>query len=242
MELFPAIDLIGGCAVRLVKGDYAQKTVYSENPAEVAKSFAAAGAKYLHVVDLEGAKDGGTPNLETIKNIVEQGGLLVEVGGGIRSEEVIKKYLDAGVFRVILGTAAVQNPAFLEEMVQKYGEKIAVGVDIKDGMVAIKGWTEVSQESCFDFCEKLQKIGVKTIICTDISKDGLLSGTNLELYKELSDKFSVDIVASGGVTTLNDVKKLADMGMYGAILGKALYTGNIDLKSAVELVKGGETA
>ena len=242
MELFPAIDLIGGCAVRLVKGDYAQKTVYSENPAEVAKSFAAAGAKYLHVVDLEGAKDGGTPNLETIRNIVEQGGLLVEVGGGIRSEEVIKKYLDAGVFRVILGTAAVQNPSFLEEMVQKYGEKIAVGVDIKDGMVAIKGWTEVSQESCFDFCEKLQKIGVKTIICTDISKDGLLSGTNLELYKELSEKFSVDIVASGGVTTLDDVKKLADMGMYGAILGKALYTGNIDLKAAVELVKGGETA
>ena len=239
MELFPAIDLIGGCAVRLVKGDYAQKTVYSDNPAEVAKSFAAAGVKYLHVVDLEGAKDGGTPNLETIQNIVEKGGLLVEVGGGIRSEEVIKKYLDAGVFRVILGTAAVQNPAFLEEMVQKYGEKIAVGVDIKDGMVAIKGWTEVSAESCFDFCEKLQKIGVKTIICTDISKDGLLSGTNLELYKELSEKFSVDIVASGGVTTLDDVKKLADMGMYGAILGKALYTGNIDLKAAVELTKGG---
>ncbi len=240
MELFPAIDLIGGCAVRLVKGDYAQKTVYSDNPAEVAKSFAAAGAKYLHVVDLEGAKDGGTPNLETIQNIVENGGLLVEVGGGIRSEEVIQKYLDAGVFRVILGTAAVQNPAFLEEMVQKYGEKIAVGVDIKDGMVAIKGWTEVSAESCFDFCEKLQKIGVKTIICTDISKDGLLSGTNLELYKELSEKFSVDIVASGGVTTLDDVKKLADMGMYGAILGKALYTGNIDLKAAVELTKGGK--
>ena len=239
MELFPAIDLIGGCAVRLVKGDYAQKTVYSDNPAEVAKSFAAAGAKCLHVVDLEGAKDGGTPNLETIQNIVENGGLLVEVGGGIRSEEVIKKYLDAGVFRVILGTAAVQDPAFLEEMVQKYGEKIAVGVDIKDGMVAIKGWTEVSAESCFDFCEKLQKIGVKTIICTDISKDGLLSGTNLELYKKLSEKFSVDIVASGGVTTLDDVKKLADMGMYGAILGKALYTGNIDLKAAVELTKGG---
>ncbi len=239
MELFPAIDLIGGCAVRLVKGDYAQKTVYSENPGEGARSFAAAGAKYLHVVDLEGAKDGGTPNLETIRNIVETGGLLVEVGGGIRSEEVIQKYLDAGVFRVILGTAAVQNPAFLEEMVQKYGEKIAVGVDIKDGMVAIKGWTEVSSESCFDFCEKLQKIDVKTIICTDISKDGLLSGTNLELYKELSEKFSVDIVASGGVTTLDDVKKLADMGLYGAILGKTLYTGNIDLKDAVELTKEG---
>ncbi|MDO4530626.1 MAG: 1-(5-phosphoribosyl)-5-[(5-phosphoribosylamino)methylideneamino]imidazole-4-carboxamide isomerase [Bacillota bacterium] len=240
MELFPAIDLIGGCAVRLVKGDYAQKTVYSEDPASVAKSFAAAGAKYLHVVDLEGAKDGGTPNLETIRHIVETGGLLVEVGGGIRSEEVIRKYLDAGVFRVILGTAAVQNPAFLEEMVEKYGEKIAVGVDIKDGMVAIKGWTEVSQESCFAFCEKLQKIGVKTIICTDISKDGLLSGTNLELYQELSKAFSVDIVASGGVTTLEDVKKLADMGLYGAILGKALYTGNIDLQAAVALTKEGE--
>ena len=149
MELFPAIDLIDGCAVRLVKGDYAQKTIYSENPAAVARSFAAAGAKYLHVVDLEGAKDGGTPNLETIRTIVRESGLLVEVGGGIRSEEVIKTYLDAGVFRVILGTAAVQNPAFLEEMVRKYGEKIAVGVDIKDGRVAIKGWTEVSEESCF---------------------------------------------------------------------------------------------
>lgn len=240
MKLFPAIDLIGGCAVRLVKGDYAQKTIYSETPAEVARSFAAAGAEYLHVVDLEGAKDGGTPNLETIRNIVETGGLLVEVGGGIRSEEVIKTYLDAGVFRVILGTAAVQNPAFLEEMVQKYGEKIAVGVDIKDGMVAIKGWTEVSGESCFAFCEKLQKIGVKTIICTDISKDGLLSGTNLELYKELSETFSVDIVASGGVTTLEDVEKLANLGLYGAILGKALYTGNIDLKAAVALTKEGE--
>lgn len=239
MELFPAIDLIDGCAVRLVKGDYAQKTIYSENPAEVARSFAAAGAKYLHVVDLEGAKDGGTPNLETIRTIVETGGLLVEVGGGIRSEEVIRTYLDAGVFRVILGTAAVENPAFLEEMVQKYGEKIAVGVDIKDGMVAIKGWTEVSAESCFAFCEKLQKIGVKTIICTDISKDGLLSGTNLELYQKLSETFSVDIVASGGVTTLEDVEKLENLGLYGAILGKALYTGKIDLQAAVALTKEG---
>lgn len=237
MELFPAIDLIGGCAVRLVKGDYAQKTVYSAHPEEVARSFAAAGAKYLHVVDLEGAKDGGTPNLETIRRIVQTSGLLVEVGGGIRSEEVIRTYLEAGVCRVILGTAAVENPAFLEEMVRKYGEKIAVGVDIKDGMVAIKGWTEVSQESCFTFCQKLEQIGVKTIICTDISKDGLLSGTNLELYQQLSEKFSVDIVASGGVTTLEDIKKLADMGLYGAILGKALYTGNIDLKAAVELTK-----
>lgn len=239
MKLFPAIDLIDGCAVRLVKGDYAQKTVYSENPAEVARSFAAAGAEYLHVVDLEGAKNGGTPNLETVRKIVQTGGLRVEVGGGIRSEEVVQAYLEAGVYRVILGTAAVENPTFLEEMVRKYGEKIAVGADIKDGMVAIKGWTEVSAESCFAFCEKLEKVGVKTIICTDISKDGLLAGTNLELYQALSEKFSVDIVASGGVTTLEDVKKLAEMGLYGAILGKALYTGSIDLKAAMELTKEG---
>lgn len=235
MELFPAIDLIDGCAVRLVKGDYAQKTVYSDDPAAVARSFHEAGAKYLHVVDLEGARDGGTPNLETIKKIVAASGLLVEVGGGIRSEEVIKRYLDAGVFRVILGTAAVQNPEFLAEMVEKYKEKIAVGVDIRDGMVAIKGWTEVSEKSCFEFCEWLEKLGVRTIICTDISRDGLLSGTNLELYKEMAERFSVNLVASGGVSTLEDVKKLSEMGIYGAILGKALYTGAIDLKEAVEL-------
>ncbi len=238
MNLFPAIDVIEGCAVRLIKGDYAQKTVYSTNPVEVAKGFHKAGATYLHVVDLEGAKSGDTPNLETIRQIVEESGLLVEVGGGIRSEAVIKRYLDAGVFRVILGTAAVSDPIFLQEMIDQYGDKIAVGVDVKDGFVAIKGWTELSQESCFDFCEKVQNMGVKTIICTDISKDGLLAGTNLELYKELSEKFSVDIVASGGVTTIEDVKILAEMNLYGAILGKALYTGNIDLEEAVALTKG----
>lgn len=237
MELFPAIDLIGGCAVRLIKGDYAQKTVYSENPAAVAASFSEAGARYLHVVDLEGARDGGTPNLETIRKIVAAAGLSVEVGGGIRSEEVIRRYLDAGVFRVILGTAAVQDPDFLAAMVEKYREKIAVGVDIKDGFVAIKGWTEVSKESCFDFCGRLEALGVKTIICTDISRDGLLSGTNLELYREMAGRFSVDLVASGGVSTLDDVRTLKDMGIYGAILGKALYTGAIDLGEAVRITK-----
>lgn len=237
MKLFPAIDIIDGCAVRLVKGDYAQKTVYSTQPVTVAKSFQKAGATYLHLVDLEGAKDGGTPNLEIIREIVKESGLLVEVGGGIRSEETIQKYLNAGVFRVILGTAAVENHGFLKDMVVKYSEKIAVGVDIKDGMVAVKGWTELSQESCFDFCEKLEKTGVKTIICTDISKDGLLAGTNLALYQQMSEKFSVDIVASGGVTDLADVERLQKMGLYGAILGKALYTGNIDLKMAIELTK-----
>lgn len=239
MELFPAIDLIDGCAVRLVKGDYAQKTIYSEHPEEVAASFRAAGARYLHVVDLDGAKEGGTPNLETIRSIVQKSGLLVEVGGGIRSEAVIRTYLEAGVFRVILGTAAVQDPAFLRDMVEKYGEKIAVGVDIRDGMVAIKGWTELSEKSCFAFCEELERMGVKTIICTDISKDGLLSGTNLELYRQMAKRFGVDIVASGGVTSLEDVQKLQEMGLYGAILGKALYAGKLDLKKAVALTKEG---
>lgn len=238
MKLFPAIDIIEGCAVRLVKGDYAQKTVYSKEPVSVAKGFAEAGVTYLHLVDLEGAKDGGTPNLEIIREIVKESGLLVEVGGGIRSEETIQKYLEAGAFRVILGTAAVENPDFLKDMVSKYADKVAVGVDIKEGMVAVKGWTELSQESCFDFCEKLEKIGVKTIICTDISKDGLLAGTNLALYHQLSEKFSVDFVASGGVTTLADIEQLQKIGLYGAILGKALYTGNIDLKSAIDLTKG----
>lgn len=238
MYIFPAIDLIEGCAVRLVRGDYAQKTVYSDDPATVAESFAKAGAEYLHLVDLEGAKDGTTPNLETIRKIVARSGLKTEVGGGIRSEETIQKYLDAGVYRVILGTAAITQPDFLEKMVTKYGEKIAVGVDIKDGMVAIKGWTEVSALTCDAFCEKLEKMGVKTVICTDISKDGLLSGTNLELYRHLSETYSMDLVASGGVTSLEDVAALKEMGIYGAILGKALYTGHIDLEKAVKLGKG----
>lgn len=237
MLLFPAIDLYEGKAVRLFKGDYAQMTIYSDNPVEVAKGFKAAGANYLHVVDLEGAKTGDTPNFEVIANIVKESGLNVEVGGGIRSLDVVKKYIDAGVLRVILGTAAITQPDFLEEAVKLYGEKVAVGVDVKDGKVAIKGWTEVSEYSCNDFCEKLAGIGVKTIICTDISKDGVLGGTNLALYKELSEKFSMDIIASGGVSSLDDVAKLNEMDMYGAILGKALYTGNIDLAEAIALVR-----
>jgi len=237
MYLFPAIDLIGGQAVRLVKGDYAQKTVYSSSPVEVAKSFYEAGAEFLHVVDLDGAKSGNTDNISVIADIIKESGLKVEVGGGIRSEEVIKKYIDAGVYRVILGTVAVENPDFCREMCAKYGEKIAVGVDIKDGFVAIKGWTETADKTCFDFCKELEEMGVKTVICTDISKDGLLKGTNLELYRELQGKFNIDLTASGGVTSLDDVKALMEIGVYGAILGKALYTGNIDLKEAVALTK-----
>ena len=237
MKLFPAIDLYEGKAVRLYKGDYQQMTIYSDDPLSVAKGFRDAGAEYLHVVDLEGAKTGQTPNLELIRTITAQSGLQVEVGGGIRSEEVIRSYLDAGVLRVILGTAAITQPGFVAEMVAKYGDGIAVGVDVRDGLVAIRGWTEVSDQKCFDFCRKMQDVGVKTIICTDISKDGVLGGTNLQLYKDLSQTLSLDIVASGGVSSLGDVKSLRDMGLYGAILGKALYTGALDLRAAVAAVK-----
>ena len=236
MQIFPAIDLRGGQVVRLYQGDYDQMTVYGTDPCAVARDFIA--AKYLHVVDLDGARSGTAENLESIAALARQGGLFIEVGGGIRSEETIRKYLDAGVYRVILGTAAITQPDFLENMVAKYGEKIAVGVDIKDGMVAIKGWTEVSALTCDAFCEKLEKMGVKTIICTDISKDGLLSGTNLELYRHLGETYHMDIVASGGVSSLEDVAALEKMGLYGAILGKALYTGHIDLAEAVKLAKG----
>lgn len=233
MKLFPAIDLIDGKAVRLYKGDYAQMTVYSDNPAAVAKGFRDAGAKYLHLVDLEGAKSGGTPNFETVAEILSGSGLRVEIGGGVRSEAVIRKYLDAGAMRVILGTAAITEPGFLRDMVKMFGTHIAVGVDIRDGFVAIKGWTETSEKSCFSFCRELEEIGVSTVICTDISRDGVLGGTNTELYRDLSRRFKMDFVASGGVSALTDVETLRDMGLYGAILGKALYTGGIDLKAAL---------
>ncbi|MDE7390772.1 MAG: 1-(5-phosphoribosyl)-5-[(5-phosphoribosylamino)methylideneamino]imidazole-4-carboxamide isomerase [Lachnospiraceae bacterium] len=238
MNIFPAIDLIDGCAVRLFKGDYNQKTVYSNSPVDVAKSFTAAGAEYIHIVDLDGAKDGSNANIEVVRNIVKESGLKAEIGGGIRSMEAVEKYLDLGVMRVILGTAAVTDTDFLKKAVSTYGEKVAVGVDIKDGRVAIKGWTQVSQLGCFEFCRQLEDIGVKTVICTDISKDGVMSGTNIELYKQLSAEFNMDIVASGGVSNIDNVRTLAEMNMYGAILGKALYTGAIDLKEAIAVASG----
>ena len=237
MNIFPAIDLYSGKAVRLFKGDYSKMTVYSENPLEVARDFEQKGAEFIHLVDLEGAKDGTTPNFETIKSIAENTRLFTEIGGGIRSMETVEKYLGAGVDRVILGTAAVENQDFLKAAVNKYGEKIAVGVDIKDGFVAVKGWTEASSYSCFDFCEKMRETGVKTLICTDISKDGAMQGTNRELYCELAEKFDIDIVASGGVSTLDDIKALKKLGLYGAIIGKAYYIGAIDLKEALEAAK-----
>ena len=237
MKIFPAIDLYSGKAVRLFKGDYSKMTVYSENPLEVARDFEQKGAEFIHLVDLEGAKDGTTPNFETVKSIAENTRLFTEIGGGIRSMETVEKYLGAGVDRVILGTAAVENQDFLKAAVNKYGEKIAVGVDIKDGFVAVKGWPEASSYSCFDFCEKMRETGVKTLICTDISKDGAMQGTNRELYRELAEKFDIDIVASGGVSTLDDIKALKKLGLYGAIIGKAYYIGAIDLKEALEAAK-----
>ncbi len=236
MKIFPAIDLYEGKAVRLLKGDYNNLTVYSENPLEIARDFESQGATELHTVDLEGARDGGTPNIDIIKSFVENTSLNVEVGGGIRSMDTVKVYLDAGVTRVILGTAAVTDEEFLKKAVETYGDKIAVGADIKDGKVAIKGWVEKSEYGTFEFFEKLEKIGVATVICTDISKDGAMQGTNRELYKELSEKFNVNIIASGGVSSLDDVEALNSMNLFGAIIGKAYYTGAIKISDALEVV------
>ncbi len=237
MILFPAIDLFEGKAVRLFKGDYAQMTVYSEHPEEIGKDFAACGATHAHLVDLEGAKSGETPNLETVIRIRESSGLFCEIGGGIRSMEVVKRYLDAGLDRVILGTAAVEDEKFLTAAVEKYGEKIAVGADVRDGYIAVKGWTEKSSIGLMDFCRKMEKIGVKTLICTDISRDGAMRGTNREMYRELSEKLGLQITASGGVSSLEDVESLRKMNLYGAIIGKAYYTGDIDLKKALEAAR-----
>ena len=237
MNVFPAIDLYDKKAVRLYKGDYNQMTVYSERPWEIAIDFEQKGAKFIHVVDLEGAKTGETPNLEIVKKIAESTNLFLEIGGGIRDMKTVETYLNNGASRVILGTSAVNDEAFLTEAVSKYGEKIAVGADVKDGYIAIKGWIEKSEYSLDAFLEKMQKIGVKAVICTDISKDGAMKGTNLELYKELSEKYSLEIVASGGVSSMDDVLALKKIGVWGAIIGKAYYTGAIDLKEAIEVSK-----
>lgn len=234
MKIFPAIDLFGGQAVRLYKGNYNEMTVYSNDPVSVAKDFEKAGATAIHLVDLEGAKDGTTPNIETVKKIVEETSLFAEIGGGIRSLEVLEKYFSIGVGRAILGTAAVNDEQFLLSAVQKYGEKIAVGADVLDGYIAIKGWTEKSGYTLDSFFEKMQNIGVSTVICTDISKDGAMIGTNRLMYRTLSEKYSVNIIASGGVSSMDDVIALRDMGIYGAIIGKAYYTGAINLADAIK--------
>ncbi len=237
MLILPAIDLFDGKAVRLYKGRYEDMTVYSDDPVSVARDFEKKGATYIHMVDLEGAKDGTTPNLPIVRRVASETALKVEIGGGIRSMETVERYLSAGVSRVILGTAAITDRAFLKEALAAYGEKIAVGADIKDGFVAIKGWLETSDMSCDAFFAEMQALGVKTVICTDISKDGAMKGTNLSLYRDLSRRFSVDIVASGGVSSLEDIYALRAMDLYGAIIGKAYYTGAIDLEKAIEVAK-----
>ena len=237
MEIYPAIDLYGGKAVRLFKGDYARMTVYSDHPTEIAEAFRAAGAKRMHVVDLEGAKAGSPMNLQTIAELVKAFAGFVEMGGGIRSMQTLEDVYSVGVDRVILGTAAVEDEAFLTRALETYGEKIAVGVDLKDGFVAIKGWTERSALSADSFFAKMQRMGVSTVICTDISRDGAMQGTNRALYQALSQKYSIDLIASGGVSTMEDVQALAAMGLHGAIIGKAYYIGAIDLKQAIEVAK-----
>ena len=237
MWIYPAIDIFEGKAVRLYKGDYAQMTVYNEDPAKVAADFVEKGAQCIHMVDLEGAKSGTTPNLATICRVKEETGLFCQVGGGIRSMETVSRYLDAGLDRVILGTAAVEDPSFAQAAVDAYGEKIAIGVDIKDGFVAVKGWTEKSGLEAFAFCRRMEAMGIKTLICTDISKDGAMQGPNGELYKRLSQELGMDIIASGGVSSIGDIRNLAAMELHGAIVGKAYYTGAVDLREAIEVAK-----
>lgn len=237
MKIFPAIDLYEKKAVRLYKGRYDEMTVYSDEPLSVALDFEESGAEYIHLVDLEGARDGTTPNIDVVKKIVDNTDLFVEIGGGIRSMETVDRYIGIGVDRVILGTAALTDEDFLKKALEKYGDKIAVGVDIKDGNVAIKGWVERSDTDAFDFCAHLEELGVSTVICTDISRDGAMKGAAHELYRELSERFKMNFTASGGVSGIDDVKRLAALNLYGAIIGKAYYTGAISIKEAVEVAK-----
>lgn len=237
MILFPAIDLYEGKAVRLLRGDYQKMTVYSDDPAAFARDFARRGATHIHIVDLEGAKSGATPNLSVIEELVKKSGLFAEVGGGIRDMKTVETYLGAGVSRVILGTAAVTDPAFLREALSRYGEQIAVGVDVMDGMVAIRGWMEQSARGAVEFCRELQTLGASNIICTDISKDGAMQGAGYALYEKLLAEVTLPITASGGVSSLADVRRLNAMGLYGAIIGKAYYTGAISLEEALEAAK-----
>ena len=237
MKIFPAIDLYDKKAVRLFKGDYAQMTVYNDDPVAVARDFEKQGAEYIHVVDLEGAKIGVPAHLDVVKAIAENTSLFIEIGGGIRNMETVDKYLSVGASRVILGTAAVTDEAFLVAALEKYGDKIAVGADIADGKIAIRGWMEKSEYTVDAFFDKMQALGVKTVICTDISKDGAMRGANLALYKEIRAKYALDIIASGGVSSMDDIISLAQAGTYGAIIGKAYYVGAIDLKKAIGVAK-----
>lgn len=237
MQIYPAIDLRGGHVVRLFQGDYDKMIVYGQDPAAQAKKFAGAGAKYLHVVDLDGAKDGTLANFQSIRDIAKESGLFIEVGGGIRTEERIETYLSLGVGRCILGTIAVKDFDFTVRMAKKYGSRIAVGVDAKDGYVAINGWKELSREKGVDFCRRLYDAGVQAVIYTDIACDGTMQGTNLKVYEELRKIAGLKITASGGISSINELKLLDQMGIDAAILGKSLYTGAIDLIEVVQTVQ-----
>ena len=237
MIIYPAIDLYEEQAVRLLKGDYSNKTVYSDKPLNVALNFALCGATHIHLVDLEGAKNGNTPNFDEVCKIKNTVGLFCEIGGGIRSMETVEKYLYSGIDRVILGTAAVNDRRFLEKAANKYSSRLAVGVDIKDGYVCVNGWTEKSEIHYSEFIPYLEKIGITNIIVTDISKDGAMKGTNRELYKELQSKYDISVTASGGVSTMDDIIELRRMRLHGAIIGKAYYTGAISLKEAIDKAK-----
>ena len=234
MILFPAIDILGTKAVRLYKGDYNKVTVYSDRPWEFAEDFVKKGCTAIHIVDLDGARKGETINIHIVKRISEVKGLFSEIGGGIRNMETVERYLDAGVSRVILGTAALKDPVFLKEAVRKHGSKIAVGVDLKDGKVAVKGWLETSEKDGIEFLKDLEEIGVESVIVTDISRDGAMKGTNVDLYKRIKNEVSLKVTASGGVSSLLDIKALKALDIYGAIIGKAYYTGDIKLEDALE--------
>ncbi len=233
MIILPAVDLYDGKAVRLYKGNYAEMTVYSDDPVAVARDFEAAGAEFIHMVDLQGARDGTTPNFSTVAAVARETGLKVEIGGGIRTADTVARYLDAGVERVILGTAAITDWDFFCSAAEKYPGRVAAGVDVRDGLIAIRGWLETSAVTCYDFCERLMGTGVGTVICTDVSRDGAMGGANRELYARLCRDFRLDFIASGGVSSLEDVRVLRDMGLRGAIIGKAYYIGAIDLKEAI---------
>lgn len=233
MQIYPAIDLKNKQVVRLYKGDYAKVTVYSDNPVATALSFKEAGAGNIHLVDLDGAKEGSPINYGVIKDIVSETQLFAEVGGGIRDMRRIENYLKAGAGRVILGTAALENPDFLAEAVKEFGGSVAVGIDAKDGKVATRGWLDVSDTDAAEFAVRVRDAGVKTVIYTDISKDGTLSGTNMEVYGKLVKIGGLNVIASGGITYIDEIRQLARVGVYGAILGKALYAGLLNLADAL---------
>ena len=237
MIVFPAIDLSGGKAVRLLRGDYNRMTVYHNDPVSVARDFVAFGATHVHLVDLDGAKDGTTPNLDVVKSIKAKTPLFCEIGGGVRSLETAERYFSCGVDRVILGTAAVTDRDFLLRALDKYGDRIAVGADVRDGKIAIRGWLDVTDLPLDAFLCDLSSLGVSCVIVTDISKDGAMQGTNRALYAELSKKYNLNLTASGGVSTLADVAALRALDLYGAIIGRAYYTGAIDLRKAIEVAK-----